>query len=312
MFGYESTGTVAPPPTKQWLIDEVTEFIATSELNRMGEGFGDEPMWGPPRVRFANGADPLFEQYKDPHIVGPAHWTPLEAFNKVYPDAQASAEDITVVNWILPQTPVTKDSMKRPDSYPMPSERWARGRVIGETINEALRKHMMRQCAIAGFRAVAPVLLPEWERLFDVPYRVITSKWSERHAAYAAGQGTFGLCDALITPVGKAHRTGSILFWGEKIEPDPRPYTDPHEWCLYHRFGTCAACTFRCPVGAITKENGHDKNKCKAFMHTDTPPFLLEHYGLTGYACGFCQVSVPCQDGIPAAIRKADNIPDGV
>jgi epoxyqueuosine reductase QueG len=29
---------------------------------------------------------------------------------------------------------------------------------------------------------------------------------SERHAAYAAGLGTFGLCDGLITSVGKAVR----------------------------------------------------------------------------------------------------------
>jgi epoxyqueuosine reductase len=37
------------------------------------------------------------------------------------------------------------------------------------------------------------------------------SSWSERHAAYAAGLGTFGLCDGLITARGKAVRFGSII-----------------------------------------------------------------------------------------------------
>lgn len=39
----------------------------------------------------------------------------------------------------------------------------------------------------------------------------ISSNWSERHAAYVAGLGTFSLNDALITVNGIAHRVGSIL-----------------------------------------------------------------------------------------------------
>jgi len=38
------------------------------------------------------------------------------------------------------------------------------------------------------------------------------SSWSERHAAYAAGLGTFSLNDALITPKGIAHRLGSADY----------------------------------------------------------------------------------------------------
>ena len=33
----------------------------------------------------------------------------------------------------------------------------------------------------------------------------------ETHAAHAAGLGTFGLCDGLITPIGKAIRVGSVV-----------------------------------------------------------------------------------------------------
>ena len=38
----------------------------------------------------------------------------------------------------------------------------------------------------------------------------MASCWSERHAAFVSGLGTFGLCDGLITPVGKAMRCGSV------------------------------------------------------------------------------------------------------
>jgi epoxyqueuosine reductase QueG len=49
--------------------------------------------------------------------------------------------------------------------------------------------------------------LPEWSRRPSEKY-VFSSNWSERHAAYTAGLGTFGLCDGLITPLGKAMRVG--------------------------------------------------------------------------------------------------------
>jgi hypothetical protein len=43
--------------------------------------------------------------------------------------------------------------------------------------------------------------------------------------AYAAGLGTFGLCDGLITARGKAMRTGSVVARLE-IDASPRPYDD--------------------------------------------------------------------------------------
>ena len=68
----------------------------------------------------------------------------------------------------------------------------------------------MEQLEAAGIEAVAPLLSPHWARSDQGPYAPC-SNWSERHAAYAAGLGTFGLCDGLITPVGKAMRTGSVV-----------------------------------------------------------------------------------------------------
>jgi len=49
------------------------------------------------------------------------------------------------------------------------------------------------------------MLSPPFKRETSEKYGYASS-WSERHIAYVAGLGTFGFCDDLITPVGKAMR----------------------------------------------------------------------------------------------------------
>ena len=65
------------------------------------------------------------------------------------------------------------------------------------------------------------------------------SNWSERHAAYAAGLGTFGLCDGLITQVGKAVRVGSVVAQ-VAVPASKRPYGDHQAYCNHDK--GCRAC----------------------------------------------------------------------
>jgi len=130
----------------------------------------------------------------------------------------------------------------------------------------------------------------------DSPRYVYASTWSERHAAYACGLGTFGLCDGLITPLGKAVRVGSVVARLE-VPPTPRPYSDHRAYCLFFAQGTCGECIARCPAGAIS-EAGHDKVKCRDHLNR-TRAFVGEHYGFDGYGCGLCQTGVPCESGVP-------------
>jgi epoxyqueuosine reductase len=51
--------------------------------------------------------------------------------------------------------------------------------------------------------------------------------------AYAAGLGTFGLCDGLITACGKAMRTGSVAARLE-IDALSRPYDDHQAYCPFN------------------------------------------------------------------------------
>ncbi|MDQ1240379.1 MAG: epoxyqueuosine reductase, partial [Thermodesulfobacteriota bacterium] len=167
--------------------------------------------------------------------------------------------------------------------------------------NNSLRRHVVDKLATKGVKSVAPVLLPEWTWEKSAKY-VFISKWSERHAAYTGGLGTFGLCDGLITPKGKAHRVGSVVA-NLKVTATERPYDDHHAYCLFYYDGSCNGCRKRCPVGAIT-ENGHDKVKCWNHAGVTCAEFVKEKYGFDGYGCGLCQTGVPCESGIPTKIIK--------
>ena len=280
-----------------WLTRIIADFVENSPANSLRMET-EEKAWDEVLVGFSAGADPLYEKYKD--VVGEDHWTPLEAFSTKFPDARVNPEDLTVISWVLPQRGPTKEDNRKESFYP--SRRWVQARFPGEEFNSALRGHIVYELDQKGIKSVAPLLLPEWKWGKSAKY-VYASNWSERHAAYAAGLGTFGLCDGLITPKGKAHRVGSVVA-NLKLTPSPRPYEDHHAWCLFFFDGSCTGCRKRCPVEAIT-EKGHDKVKCWDHAGGTCAKFVKENYGFDGYGCGLCQTGVPCESGIPKKILKS-------
>ncbi|MCF8111091.1 MAG: epoxyqueuosine reductase [Desulfobacteraceae bacterium] len=275
----------------QWTKNLIETFIETSTENTLADGSG-EKAWTDFLAGFASGADPIFEDYKV--HVGEFHWTPEEIFNKTFPQQTARAEELTVISYILPQSPATRKDNRQMTNRP--AQRWARVRIYGENFNTELHRHLVSSFMDAGIQAVAPTLTQDWKRTVS-PKFGYASYWSQRHAAYAAGLGTFGLCDGLITTAGKAMRAGSVVV-RMQIEPTPRPYEHHREYCLFYAKGECGECINRCPVGALS-EQGHDKVKCKKFLREVTAPYVKENFGFDGYGCGLCQTGVPCEAGIP-------------
>ena len=276
--------------TKYWIEKIVRDFCASS-ANSLENGTG-EPAWDAPRFAYARGDDPLFEQMKKD--IGEFYWTPAEAFRLAYPGKDVDPSSLAVVSYILPQTQATRVDQGMETEFP--SERWARSRFHGENFNCALRLHLAEQLTQAGYPAVAP------ERLPDFDYRQsegfgIASNWSERHTAWVAGLGTFGLSDGLITRAGKAVRFGSVVAKID-LEATPRPYSGHQDWCLWHAKRTCGVCIRRCPIGAISEE-GHDKAKCFDYIRNVTTPYVREHYGTGATPCGLCQVKIPCESRSP-------------
>lgn len=271
--------------------------MATSPLNSLRDIDGS-PIWEEPLVGFADGDDPLFDLYKS--VVAPDHPTPREALAAHVHDAGSIGRHprapsyVGVVSWILPAAIETKLSNRQ--MVEGPSLRWDHTRVRGEEFNDSLRRHVVVLLEEAGYAAVAPATSKMF-RWTVGPYGQ-ASTWSERHIAYAAGLGTFGLSDGLITAKGIAHRCGSVVS-NANWPASPRLYSHHRQYCSYAQDGSCGTCIERCPAGAIGPD-GHDKRRCQEYIKTTMPDwsrrpgYIGEHL-----ACGLCQTGVPCESRIP-------------
>lgn len=277
-----------------WVRRLIEDFIDSPE-NSMGNIYGDK-VFDRPIVGFARGDDPIFEEFK--RDIGSFYMTPLEVFRSIDPRSGVGPEELTVISWVLPHIKKTKLDNSREEA--LPSERWARGKKFGILVNVKLQKYLIAMLEGAGYRATAPCDPSHWSEQISAS-RGHASTWSERHAAYAAGLGTFGLCDGLITPVGKAMRCGSLVA-RITVAPTDRPYQSHTEYCLFLSGGTCGLCIKRCPVGAIT-EKGHDKEKCRLRCEGICTDYVKERYNLDTNVCGLCQTRVPCESRIPAKAR---------
>ena len=283
-----------PQQSVEWIENLARKFLAGPDNDAEWPG-GPEPAFEQALFGYAAGDDPVWPTFKD--AVDPGHWTPTEAFHLAYPEETAGAGELSVVAWLLPQTEATRRDQRAAAGFP--SERWIRNRFRAQPrVNDGLARFLLEQLQAAGLQALVPDLRPEW-RTVDSERFLISSRWSHRHAAFAAGLGTFGLSDGLITPAGQAVRVGSLIV-RLKLPSSPRPYSRPYEYCLFFNSDACGRCIGRCPAGAIGP-SGHDKAKCRSFLYETVRPRLSGLWpDLTGaYGCGLCQAGVPCEKRIP-------------
>ncbi|MBA7690419.1 hypothetical protein ES703_98945 [subsurface metagenome] len=137
----------------QFIEQEIKEFAHASPLNRM-PSIKDYIIFDEPLVKFADGDDPIFTEYKS--IIAPTHLTPREALAKTF---NKSPEDIpahlSVISWILPFTGRIRESNRRHTLTP--SRLWLNAYCYGEEFNDALREHVVELLTKMGYLAVAPV-----------------------------------------------------------------------------------------------------------------------------------------------------------
>lgn len=265
---------------EQQLYQEIVTFIGTHVGNEIPGS--SSPYFDQPLVGISSACDPLFLDYKQ--VIGTFHLTPQE----LLPSAQS------VVSWILPISVEVRTSNRQQNEWP--SRQWAETRFHGENLNGELRRHLVAWFADAGHQAIVPQYSPLWQEYADTPVG-IASTWSERHAAYAAGLGTFSLSDGFITARGIAHRCGSVIT-SAPLLPTPRTAPTHLYNCLHYNSATCGACISRCPIGAITRD-GHDKKRCRQLVYGSAPARLSVEYGVAQTGCGLCQTKVPCEATIP-------------
>ncbi len=278
---------------KVWFESKITSFLKVDESNKM-MGIDGIYIFEPnPLVGLVSGFDPIFDDYKD--IIGSFHLTPSEAYEKYCAKKKLEKPErkLVILSYILPINKLTKEENFK-YSLQWPSERWAHTRLFGEQANQTLQKFLVTELEKIGIHAIAPsteVFLFKIHRKHEKG--VWASTWSHRHMAFAAGLGSFGLSDGFINERGKAMRCGSVLINGKvDFEPLERP-KNPYQFC-----SRCGNCIERCPVGAISFENRHDKQVCSEHVMASIP-IIKRNYGINIYSCGLCQVNVSCENGIP-------------
>ena len=179
------------------------------------------------------------------------------------------------------------------------SVEWLHGRYEGQQLVLELTKYIKMKIESEGYECVAPLMdtrmlsqtgthtVREPMTFKDLSNRDYWSNWSERHVAFASGLGTFGLSKNIITNKGVAGRFTSFITNMDLVATN-REYTDVYEYCT-----KCGKCVENCPVNAISFEKGKMHTPCSRYldwvMSQNTPR----------YACGKCQVSVPCQSSRP-------------
>ena len=283
---------------KDWFITKINTFLREDEANRM-TGVDGSFFWEPNvLIGFCSGNDPIFQEYKK--LVGPFHLTPEEAFVKyceIYDIKNNTTENLTVVAFVLPMNKLTKKENLE-YSQEWPSERWAHTRLYGEAANQKIWKYILNELKEEfGINGVAPMaekkLFKTYRKNKDAWQGGFASTWSHRHMCFASGLGSFGLSDGFINERGKAMRCGSLVINHTLPSDGDKRAASRYEYCT-----KCGDCVKRCPIGAITLKDGHNKSKCYEKV-ASTVPYVREHYEIPIYGCGLCQVGVSCSDGIP-------------
>lgn len=245
------------------------------------------PLWDMPLFGISSARDPLYEELKKPEVIGP-WFLPPEAW---LPEARS------VLSFFLPFSQPVRQS-NRADAR-LPSAEWLHGRYEGQALLFGLCRHLAAALEADGWKAVVPSLDPRFATVETPgthpafpPDAADTSNWSERHAAYISGLGTFGLSKGLITQRGICGRFGSLVT-DAPFPVTPRPYTGLYDYCT-----RCGACVRRCPVEAISLERGKLHPPCRDYVA------WTEREYAPRYGCGKCQVAVPCASKRPKP-RKA-------
>jgi epoxyqueuosine reductase len=283
------------------------EFIASSPENRLPR-YHNECIAGTPLVGFSNGYDPIFEEFKNGTVIGEFHFTPEEAFATYLKRQHKSAKrkrpsSLSVISIVFTATQKTRLSNHHESIMSSPRWQYAFGR--GMALMQSTLKYLVTLLESLGNQAVAPMTTTPPFFLWQV-FGGPTSDWSEKHIAYAAGLGTFGLNSGLITSRGAALHCGSVIT-DLATTPTHRAYDHYLANCLYYRNGSCQRCVKRCPSGALSKQ-GYSSVKCFFYHEVELlkicrdmgrEPERGEHP-----VCSLCQTKVPCEKSIPPACQR--------
>jgi epoxyqueuosine reductase QueG len=271
----------------QWITDFIQKKIDEPGRNYVSQREALSPevislkMYEAGKVCVASPGDPFFVKFKEPGVIGPHFILPEEWLQGVR----------SVISIFFVMTPRVKESNSR--TWDWPSYEWIHAREVGHDFIDDAMESLKEELNKNGYESI----VPKSDSRFAFNRSDLdpsscgadyTSVWSERHVAFVAGHGTFGLSRGLLTKYGAAGRFGSLVTRLD-LPKTERSYTDPFEHCI-----KCGVCAEHCPGKAISIESGQSHKKCREFIDSVADKFHLKRH-----PCGKCQVSAPCQDRWP-------------
>ncbi|MDO5845413.1 MAG: hypothetical protein Q4Q04_00670 [Methanocorpusculum sp.] len=227
---------------------------------------GAENIWRAPVVKFADASNPLFPELKE--IVVPTHYLPQ--------DYLFGAQ--SVLSYFLP---FRRDIGESNSDGAQASRVWMEAYLLTNALAADLNCRLAVFFREHGFSAAVP------NDTGMISSAVPKSRWSQRHVAYIAGHGTFGVNNMLISEAGCVGRYYSLVT-DMPVMADERPET---ERCTYKRTGKCGVCLKKCPAGALTSE-GFDRFLC------------LEQCMKNEMRCAGADVCGKCVAGVPCSYRE--------
>lgn len=171
---------------KKLITNKIIEYVKNYPTSKNVENIWQEPVVG-----FADANGPYIRALKE--IVAPAHMMPedyMENPNIIISYYIPFTEELAALNMNVEGN--------------VAAQEWSDAYNLTNTMITDISQYVSELLVEMGYRAVPPTGV-----VFDK--ELILSNWSQRHIAYAAGLGTFGINNMLISEKGCCGRYGSVI-----------------------------------------------------------------------------------------------------
>lgn len=241
---------------REFIKNTIVEFI-----DKYCEENNIKNIWEEPIVGFADANSDYIKNLKN--IVLKSHYSPKDFL-----------EDATII--VCYFLPFKRDIGKSNKVEGLPSQIWADAYIVTNEMTQHVNEYIVHQIEKLGYKAVNPVNAGKFDQ------NILKSKWSQRHLAYAAGIGTFGINNLLISEKGSCGRYFSVITNLDVKSDEPIK----EDRCMYKKDKSCGICVKRCKKGALTYEE-FDRFKCSAKLEKNKKE-------VGAAVCGKCAVELPC------------------
>lgn len=261
--------------------------ISIEELRREVKRYVDEyPLkynekhwWRAPLLSTA-AADDRFKMLRK--IAAKNHWMPED----LLPTAK------TVMVLFIPfKEELVKEN--HPGKFPCPN--WGIAYEVTNDLIEKTLAHIQGLLKEKGFESALTAATENQDA--DEGDDTMPARWSHKHLGYLCDMGRFGINAQFITPSGCSGRMGSMVT---DAEIGNHPLVSKKELCLHKIGQECLQCVARCPVKAVTVEEGIIRHRCNQRLHYNWDNRIKLGLGERSHGCAKCQVNVACSLSDPS------------